>query len=159
MFDFSDLEVSVLIDFAELDGQGPVDRLSVHYLRLAEITSSPETLTRAIEKHLADYLETYYVVPDTSDPEALTFRVLGEDNTDLYRAGITLASRSLEPKVDCEQWGLSDISSHLGVAAVTVRAYLSRDQMPEPDGYIAGSPWWEADRIRAWERPRSRSRR
>lgn len=156
MFDLRKLEVSALIAFREVEGQEPLGDLCVHHLRLDDLTSSPDTLTRPIETHVADRLDTFRVVPDTSDPEALTFRVLGPAGDDLYQADITLQSRSLEPRIDCEQWGITDISDHLGVATVTVRSYLSRDQMPEPDGHIAGSPWWDADRIRDWRQPRPR---
>lgn len=158
MFDLRNLEVTATIDFSELAGEEPVEQLSVHYLRLDDLMSSADTLTRAIERHLADFLESYHVVADPSDPETLTFRILGPDNDDLYRANITLSSRSEEPLIDCEQWGITDIASHLGVAAVTVRAYLSRGQMPAPDGHISNLPWWDADRIRAWERPRARKK-
>lgn len=156
MFDLRNLEVSAVIDFAEVTGDHPVAPLSVHELRLEDLTTGPETLAHAIENHLSDLLETYHVIPDTSDPESLSYTVLGPDNSTLYRAGITVRSRGLEPRVTCEQWGIADIASHLRVAAVTVRAYLSRNQMPDPDGHIAGSPWWDADRIRDWERPRAR---
>ena len=159
MFDLGSLEVSAVIDFSEVTAEDAVDPLQVHYLRLDDLQSSPETLLRSIESHLNDFLSAFHVAPDTSDPAALSFRIVGPSNDTLYRAAITLRSRSLEPRIDCEQWGISDIAHHLGVAAVTVRAYLSRDQMPEPDGHIAGSPWWDADRIRDWERPRSRMRR
>lgn len=158
MFDLRHLEVSAVIDFDEITGDEYVAPLSVHNLRLDDLSSSPETLTSAIENHLAGLLDRYHVEPDTSDPETLTFKVVDPDNTDLYRAEITLHSRSLEPRINCEQWGLTDIAHHLNIATVTVRSYLSRDQMPTPDGYIAGSPWWDADRIRDWERPRSRNR-
>lgn len=156
MFDLRNLEVTAVVDFAEVTGVHAVDPLSVHKLRLEDLSTGPETLAHAIEAHLADVLETYHVIPDTSDPESLGYTVLGPDNSTLYRANLTLRSRSLEPTVVCDQWGISDISSHLGVAAVTVRAYLSRGQMPQPDGHIAGSPWWNADRIRGWERPHAR---
>lgn len=159
MFDLGNLEVSVIIDFAEVVADEAVEPLHVHYLRLDDLQSSPDTLLRSIESHLAAFLPDFHVTPDTSDPSALSFRIVGPSNDTLYRAAITLRSRSLEPRVDCEQWGISDIAHHLGVAAVTVRAYLSRGQMPGPDGHIAGSPWWDAERIRDWERPRSRSRR
>lgn len=159
MFDLRNLEVSAIIDFTEIAGEHHLDPLNIHHLRLEDLSSSPETLTQAIEAHLSDTLDTCHVAPDTSDPEALTFKITDHDNTALYQANITLHSRSLEPRINCEQWGISDIAHHLGVAAVTVRAYLSRDQMPDPDGYIAGSPWWDADRIRDWERPRSRGAR
>lgn len=159
MFDLRNLEVSAIIEFTQAAAEQPVDPLTVHYLHLDELTTNPEELTGAIDSHLADVLtDTFQVAPDTSDPETLAFRVVGVDNTDLYRASVSLQSRSLEPRVDCEQWGITDVAEHIGVAAVTVRAYLSRDRMPAPDGHIAGSPWWDADRIRDWERPNARGR-
>lgn len=159
MFDLRNLEVTATIDFTERAAEEPIDPLSVHYLRLDDLMSSADALTRAIERHLGELIDSFHVVPDPSDPETLIFRILGPENTDLYHAGISLSSRCEEPLIDCEQWGISEVASHLGVAAVTVRSYLSRHQMPAPDGHISNLPWWDADRIRAWDRPRARSRR
>jgi len=156
MFDLGRLEVTATINFAEVAAEDPVAPLQVHYLRLGDLQASPDALQHAIETHLADQPNPHRVVPDTSDPDSLSFAVVGPDGDALYRASITLQSRCLEPRIDCEQWGITDIADHLGVATVTVRAYLSRDQMPEPDGHVAGSPWWNADRIRDWRRPRHR---
>lgn len=159
MFDLGSLEVSAVIDFAEVAAEDAVEPLQIHYLRLDDLQTSPDALLRPIESHLSDLLDDFHVAPDTSDPTSLSFNIVGPANDSLYRASITLQSRCLEPRIDCEQWGITDIAHHLEVASVTVRAYLSRGQMPEPDGHIAGSPWWNADRIRSWERPRSRGRR
>jgi hypothetical protein len=42
----------------------------------------------------------------------------------------------------------------IGVAAATVRGYVSRGQAPVPDGWTtSGRPWWHRTTVEAWERP------
>lgn len=45
---------------------------------------------------------------------------------------------------------IADVAHRLGVSHSTVRAYLSRDQMPAPTGRIGRSPWWSAEAIEPW---------
>jgi len=49
-----------------------------------------------------------------------------------------------------EQWSVAEVAAHLGVTPSTVTAYLSRGQMPQPDGRVGRSPWWHPETIRAW---------
>ena len=49
-----------------------------------------------------------------------------------------------------DQWVTSDVASHLGVGQSTVRAYLARRRMPQPDGRLGGKPWWRPETIREW---------
>lgn len=159
MMNIDHLEVTALIEFAPLSRDAdPLDSLSIHQLRLSTLSEEPETLTYAIENHLAEHLDTYTLAPDESD-ESISFTIYGSDQAPIYAADVSLHSRSLEPAVACEQWGIGDVADHLGIAAVTIRAYNNRSKMPAPDGHIAGSPWWNADRIRAWKNIPSKGRR
>lgn len=36
----------------------------------------------------------------------------------------------------------------------TVRAYLSRGQMPPADGHFEGPPWWRPETIKRWRETR-----
>jgi hypothetical protein len=50
-----------------------------------------------------------------------------------------------------EQWTTRDVAAYLGVKTGTVRAYLVREQMPEPDGHLgARTPWWWSTTIQRW---------
>ena len=48
----------------------------------------------------------------------------------------------------------SDAAALLGVKPVTLRAYVSRGQMPAPDGAdrLKGL-WWHRSTLTAWKRP------
>ena len=48
------------------------------------------------------------------------------------------------------QWSVAEVAAYLGVKPGTVTAYLAREQMPQPDGYVGRSPWWHPETIRAW---------
>jgi len=52
-----------------------------------------------------------------------------------------------------EQWTIREVAAHLEVAAGTVRGYLSREQMPKPDGRLGRTPWWWRSTIEGWARP------
>lgn len=52
------------------------------------------------------------------------------------------------------QWSIADVATHIGVRPVTVRAYVARGQMPEPDGTVGGSPWWHPETITTWHAAR-----
>lgn len=47
-----------------------------------------------------------------------------------------------------------DVAEVLGVAESTVRAYLSRGQMPPADGHFEGPPWWRPETIKRWRETR-----
>lgn len=47
-----------------------------------------------------------------------------------------------------ERWTVAQVAAHWGVAESTVRAYLTRGQMPAADGRLGRTPWWWADTIR-----------
>jgi len=53
-----------------------------------------------------------------------------------------------------EQWSVAEVAAYAGIKPGTVHAYRSRGEMPQPDGYVARSPWWRPETIRAW-RPRA----
>lgn len=52
-----------------------------------------------------------------------------------------------------QQWGVAEVAAHWNVQPVTVRSYLSRGQMPAPDGRIGTTPWWHPATITGWKRP------
>lgn len=54
--------------------------------------------------------------------------------------------------------GTDGVAALLGVAEATVRAYLARDQMPEPIVRLGRTPVWSRDQILAWQATRSRAR-
>lgn len=50
-----------------------------------------------------------------------------------------------------QRWGAKAVARELGVKPTTVRSWLSRGQMPDPDGRDdAGRAWWLPDTIRQW---------
>lgn len=56
----------------------------------------------------------------------------------------------MAPRLDAgEYWGVPEVAKHLGISESTVRAYVSREQMPAPiEGF--SSPIWRADVIIEW---------
>lgn len=57
------------------------------------------------------------------------------------------------------QWGTRAVATYLGVKHATVRSYLSRGQMPPPDGRIDDKPWWFEETITNWRQPTRESSR
>ena len=53
-------------------------------------------------------------------------------------------------------WTTEDVAEHLGVSASTIRAYLARDQMPDPDRRLGRLPLWRPETVRAWDEGRPR---
>ena len=43
-----------------------------------------------------------------------------------------------------------DVAARLGLAASTVRAYHSRDQMPPASGHVGRTPYWTPEDIEPW---------
>ena len=54
--------------------------------------------------------------------------------------------------------GTDGVAALLGVAEATVRAYLAREQMPEPIVRLGRTPVWSRDQIVAWQATRTRVR-
>lgn len=50
-----------------------------------------------------------------------------------------------------EQWSVTDVARHLGVARNTVTGYRARGQMPAEDGVIGSTPWWHPETITRWQ--------
>ena len=48
----------------------------------------------------------------------------------------------------------SDVATVLGVSQSTVRAYLARGQMPDPDQRIGHMPLWKPETISIWRAAR-----
>jgi len=53
-------------------------------------------------------------------------------------------------------WGVRQVAKFLGVQDSTVRSWVSRQRMPDPDGHVGRTPVWRAETIRTWaaQRPR-----
>ena len=47
-------------------------------------------------------------------------------------------------------WTMAEVAAYLDVVEGTVRGYLARGQMPEPDGRLGRTPWWYPETIRSW---------
>jgi len=45
---------------------------------------------------------------------------------------------------------IRDVARYTDRKESTIRAYLSRGQMPPPDGRTGRTPWWHPETIRAW---------
>lgn len=58
-------------------------------------------------------------------------------------------------------WMTDDVAAFLGVSGSTVRAYITRHQIPEPDRMFGRSPGWRPHTIEAWHasRPRKAQKR
>jgi predicted DNA-binding transcriptional regulator AlpA len=56
-------------------------------------------------------------------------------------------------------WGVRQVAKFLGVQETTVRSWVSRQRMPEPDGHVGRTPVWRAETIRGWARNRPRKGR
>ncbi|MGL5823818.1 MAG: NUDIX domain-containing protein [Nocardioides sp.] len=53
-------------------------------------------------------------------------------------------------------WTTDDVASFLDVSPSTVRAYMAREQMPEPDRRMGRLPLWRPASIRRWHERRPR---
>lgn len=53
-----------------------------------------------------------------------------------------------------EQWSTAEVADYLGVKPRTVTQYRSRELLPEPDGYLGRTPWWQPDTIKQWHQTR-----
>ena len=51
-------------------------------------------------------------------------------------------------------WTTEDVATCLGVVSSTVRAYVTREQMPKPDRYIGRIRLWMPSTIREWHQAR-----
>lgn len=54
-------------------------------------------------------------------------------------------------------WSTEDVATFLGVNASTVRAYVAREQMPQPDRHIGRMQLWKPETIREWHQGRRRA--
>lgn len=61
-----------------------------------------------------------------------------------------------ESSLPTDWWTISDVATYLGIAPSTVRSYLARSQMPEPDRHIGRTAVWKPKTIRAWNSRRPR---
>jgi predicted DNA-binding transcriptional regulator AlpA len=64
-----------------------------------------------------------------------------------------------EQELPRDWWTTEDVATYLGVSSSTVRAYLARSQMPEPNRRIGRMQLWRPKTILHWhdKRPRKAS--
>ena len=55
---------------------------------------------------------------------------------------------------DPDQLTISDVASLVGVSVASVRKYLVRGTIPDPDGRLGATPWWHRSTIETWCRER-----
>jgi predicted DNA-binding transcriptional regulator AlpA len=53
-------------------------------------------------------------------------------------------------------WSTEDVATYLSVNASTVRAYVARQQMPQPDRHIGRMQLWRPETIQEWQQGRPR---
>jgi predicted DNA-binding transcriptional regulator AlpA len=76
-----------------------------------------------------------------------------------YGNGAALQSDGVpqaEPELPEDWWTTEDVATYLGVSSSTVRAYLARNQMPEPDRRIGRMQLWRPKTIQHWHEKRPR---
>jgi predicted DNA-binding transcriptional regulator AlpA len=56
-------------------------------------------------------------------------------------------------------WTTDEVAAFLKVSTSTVRSYLSRQQMPEPDRRFGRLPVWQPETIQAWNALRPKRRK
>jgi predicted DNA-binding transcriptional regulator AlpA len=56
-------------------------------------------------------------------------------------------------------WTTKEVAQFLGIEEVTVRAYVTRHKMPQPDAYVGATKLWRQETIKQWAARRPRKRR
>jgi predicted DNA-binding transcriptional regulator AlpA len=56
-------------------------------------------------------------------------------------------------------WTTKEVAQFLGIEEVTVRAYVTRHKMPQPDAYVGSTKLWQQQTIKEWARNRPRKPR
>jgi predicted DNA-binding transcriptional regulator AlpA len=49
-----------------------------------------------------------------------------------------------------EYWITREVVKFLGIAVSTVRAYVARHKMPEPDAHVGATKLWRQQAIKEW---------
>lgn len=52
-------------------------------------------------------------------------------------------------------WTTENVAAYLSISTSTVRAYLARDQMPQPDRKLGPMSLWRPETVREWAASRS----
>jgi len=55
-------------------------------------------------------------------------------------------------------WSTEDVAVYLDISTSTIRAYVARHQMPQPDRYIGRTRLWRPATIQTWHSGRPRPR-
>jgi predicted DNA-binding transcriptional regulator AlpA len=70
-----------------------------------------------------------------------------------FRRDAAERRRKLPERLDDRAPGIlstEQVARELGVAPSTIRAYVSREQMPQPSGRFGREPYWLVDAITPW---------
>jgi excisionase family DNA binding protein len=55
-----------------------------------------------------------------------------------------------------DYWTTREVAKFLGIGESTVRAYVTRHKMPEPDAYVGATKLWRQQTIKEWAARRPR---
>ncbi|MPZ61598.1 MAG: helix-turn-helix domain-containing protein [Propionibacteriales bacterium] len=61
-----------------------------------------------------------------------------------------------EQELPTDWWTTEDVAAYLGVAPSTIRAYVTRHQMPDPDRRMGRLRLWRPKTIERWHQRRPR---
>jgi predicted DNA-binding transcriptional regulator AlpA len=72
------------------------------------------------------------------------------------RASFCLVVEPLDP----DWWTIQQVAQFLSIRQSTARAYVARQKMPAPDGYVGSTAVWRRSTIEEWaaRRPRKGKR-
>ena len=61
-----------------------------------------------------------------------------------------MSARNGGVELPTDWWTAEDCATYLGIAGSTWRAYVSREQAPQPERMFGRSPAWRPATIKAW---------
>jgi predicted DNA-binding transcriptional regulator AlpA len=79
-------------------------------------------------------------------------RVLRSLATTFGRASFCRVVEPLGP----DWWTIQQVAQYLGIRQSTARAYVARQKMPAPDGYVGSTAVWRRSTIEEWAARRPR---
>jgi predicted DNA-binding transcriptional regulator AlpA len=65
-------------------------------------------------------------------------------------------NRGMTVELPTDWWTTEEVATFLGVSSSTIRSYLARHQVPEPDRRFGRLPAWRPETIRDWHERRPR---
>jgi 8-oxo-dGTP diphosphatase len=88
--------------------------------------------------------------------ERLARRVLAAASARRHAETVYLEHGVPVSPVLSDWWTTEDVANFLKVSTSTIRSYMARKQMPEPDRRFGRLPVWQPETIRAWNANRPR---